>query len=123
RDEDSAHAGSAHFLEHLLFKGTNTRSPLQIAAELDGVGADHNAYTTKEHTCYYAKVLDRDLPLAIDVIGDMITNSTLDEGEVETERGVILEEIAMYEDEPAVMAISSRKLGRAHVCTPVTCRS
>ena len=101
RDEDSAHAGSAHFLEHLLFKGTNTRSPLQIAAELDGVGADHNAYTTKEHTCYYAKVLDRDLPLAIDVIGDMITDSTLDEGEVETERGVILEEIAMYEDEPA----------------------
>ena len=101
RDEDSAHAGSAHFLEHLLFKGTRTRSALEISALLDGVGADHNAYTTKEHTCYYAKVLDRDLPLAIDVIGDMITDSTLDEEEVETERGVILEEIAMYEDEPA----------------------
>ncbi|GAA1436728.1 pitrilysin family protein [Nocardiopsis tropica] len=101
RDEDSAHAGSAHFLEHLLFKGTRTRSALEISALLDGVGADHNAYTTKEHTCYYAKVLDRDLPLAIDVVGDMVANSVLDEGEVETERGVILEEIAMYEDEPA----------------------
>ncbi|MEU0490464.1 pitrilysin family protein [Nocardiopsis sp. NPDC006139] len=101
RDEDAAHAGSAHFLEHLLFKGTRTRSALEISALLDGVGADHNAYTTKEHTCYYAKVLDRDLPLAIDVVGDMVANSVLDEGEVETERGVILEEIAMYEDEPA----------------------
>ncbi|WP_017604806.1 M16 family metallopeptidase [Nocardiopsis alkaliphila] len=101
RDEDSAHAGSAHFLEHLLFKGTRTRSALEISALLDGVGADHNAYTTKEHTCYYAKVLDRDLPLAVDVVGDMVANSVLDEGEVETERGVILEEIAMYEDEPA----------------------
>jgi predicted Zn-dependent peptidase len=101
RDEDSAHAGSAHFLEHLLFKGTRTRSALEISALLDGVGADHNAYTTKEHTCYYAKVLDRDLPLAIDVVGDMVANSVLDADEVETERGVILEEIAMYEDEPA----------------------
>lgn len=101
RDEDSAHAGSAHFLEHLLFKGTTTRSALEIAALLDSVGADHNAYTTKEHTCYYAKVLDRDLPLAVDVVGDMVANSVLDENEVETERGVILEEIAMYEDEPA----------------------
>lgn len=101
RDEDAAHAGSAHFLEHLLFKGTPRRSPLDIAAELDSVGADHNAYTAKEHTCYYAKVLDRDLPLAVDVIGDMVVNATLDPEEVETERGVILEEIAMYEDEPA----------------------
>ncbi|MFV2198618.1 M16 family metallopeptidase [Nocardiopsis sp. LOL_012] len=101
RDEDGRHAGSAHFLEHLLFKGTRTRSALEISSLLDGVGADHNAYTTKEHTCYYAKVLDRDLPLAVDVVGDMVANSVLDEGEVETERGVILEEIAMYEDEPA----------------------
>lgn len=100
RDEDAVHAGSAHFLEHLLFKGTGTRSPLEIAALLDGVGADQNAYTTKEQTTYYAKVLDRDLPLAIDVVSDMVANSVLDETEVETERGVILEEIAMYEDEP-----------------------
>ena len=74
RDEESAHAGSAHFLEHLLFKGTNTRSPLQIAAELDGVGADHNAYTTKEHTCYYAKVLF--LPLR-DYVHPFPTSDTL----------------------------------------------
>ncbi|GLU46435.1 M16 family metallopeptidase [Nocardiopsis ansamitocini] len=101
RDEDTAHAGSAHFLEHLLFKGTGRRSALEISALLDGVGADHNAYTTKEQTTYYAKVLDQDLPLAIDVVGDMLAGSVLDPGEVETERGVILEEIAMYEDEPA----------------------
>ncbi|MDT0301450.1 M16 family metallopeptidase [Streptomonospora wellingtoniae] len=101
RDEDPLHAGSAHFLEHLLFKGTRRRGPMEISALLDSVGADHNAYTTKEHTCYYAKVLDRDLPLAVDVVGDMVAGSVLDAGEVETERGVILEEIAMNEDEPA----------------------
>ncbi|MUL42088.1 insulinase family protein [Streptomonospora sp. PA3] len=101
RDEDRVHAGSAHFLEHLLFKGTRQRDAMEISALLDGVGADHNAYTTKEHTCYYAKVLDRDLPLAIDVVGDMVAGSVLDPAEVETERGVILEEIAMNEDEPA----------------------
>ncbi|MBX9390566.1 M16 family metallopeptidase [Streptomonospora nanhaiensis] len=100
RDEDGEHAGAAHFLEHLLFKGTRRRDAMEISALLDSVGADHNAYTTKEHTCYYAKVLDRDLPLAIDVVGDMVANSVLDPGEVETERGVILEEIAMNEDEP-----------------------
>ncbi|WP_460862903.1 M16 family metallopeptidase [Nocardiopsis coralliicola] len=101
RDEDDVHAGSAHFLEHLLFKGTRTRDALEISALLDAVGADHNAYTTKEHTAYYAKVLDRDLPLAVDVVTDMVASSVLDPNEVETERGVILEEIAMYEDEPA----------------------
>ncbi|RCV53088.1 M16 family metallopeptidase [Marinitenerispora sediminis] len=101
RDEDAAHAGSAHFLEHLLFKGTARRDALEISAQLDGVGADYNAYTTKEQTSYYAKVLDRDLPLAIDVVSDMVANSVLDPDEVETERGVILEEIAMYEDEPS----------------------
>ncbi|TQN32439.1 putative Zn-dependent peptidase [Haloactinospora alba] len=101
RDEDDEHAGSAHFLEHLLFKGTHRRSARDISAALDGVGADHNAYTTKEHTTYYAKVLDRDLPLAIDVVSDMATGSLLDPAEVESERGVILEEIAMYEDEPS----------------------
>ncbi|QVQ53654.1 insulinase family protein [Spiractinospora alimapuensis] len=100
RDEDGEHAGSAHFLEHLLFKGTATRDALAISAELDGVGANHNAYTTKEQTTYHAKVLDRDLPLAVDVVSDMVANSTLPPDEVETERGVILEEIAMYEDEP-----------------------
>lgn len=100
RDEDRVHAGAAHFLEHLLFKGTRQRDALRISALLDGVGADHNAYTTKERTTYYAKVLDRDLPLAVDVVSDMVANSVLDPHEVETERGVILEEIAMCEDEP-----------------------
>ncbi|MBB4933441.1 putative Zn-dependent peptidase [Lipingzhangella halophila] len=100
RDEDSVHAGAAHFLEHLLFKGTRERDALRISALLDGVGANHNAFTTKERTTYYAKVLDQDLPLAIDVVSDMVANSVLDPAEVETERGVILEEIAMCEDEP-----------------------
>ncbi len=100
RDEDTVHAGAAHFLEHLLFKGTRERDAMAISALLDGVGADHNAYTTKERTTYYAKVLDRDLALAVDVVGDMVANSVLDPAEVENERGVILEEIAMCEDEP-----------------------
>ncbi|MDS1270572.1 pitrilysin family protein [Lipingzhangella sp. LS1_29] len=101
RDEDTTHAGAAHFLEHLLFKGTRRRNAQEISALMDGVGADHNAFTTKEQTTFYAKSLDEDLPLAIDVVSDMITSSVLDETEVETERGVILEEIAMYEDEPS----------------------
>lgn len=101
RDEDTAHAGAAHFLEHLLFKGTKRRGAQEISVLMDGVGADHNAYTTKEQTTFYTKSLDQDLGLAIDVVSDMITSSVLDPGEVETERGVILEEIAMYEDEPS----------------------
>ncbi|GAA3758755.1 M16 family metallopeptidase [Salinactinospora qingdaonensis] len=101
RDEDDHHAGSTHFLEHLLFKGTQRRDAMEISRLLDAVGANHNAYTTKEYTAYYAKVLDSDLPLAIDVVSDMVAGSVLDPVEVENERGVILEEIAMYEDEPS----------------------
>lgn len=131
RDEDAEHAGSAHFLEHLLFKGTRTRDALAISAELDGVGASHNAYTTKEQTTYHAKVLDRDLPLAIDVLSDMVANSVLDPGEVETERGVILEEIAMYEDEPgdlvhdlfAAHFFGSAALGRSELGTNDTIKA
>jgi len=100
RDETPDTYGSTHFLEHLLFKGTTTRSALDIAVSFDAVGGEHNAMTAKEYTCYYAKIQDRDLPMAIEVISDMLTSSLLDRDEFETERGVILEELAMADDDP-----------------------
>jgi predicted Zn-dependent peptidase len=101
RDEQPESFGSTHFLEHLLFKGTRDRTALDIAVSFDEVGGEHNAVTAKEYTCYYAKVRDRDLPMAIDVLADMFTSSLLDAEEFETERGVILEELAMADDDPA----------------------
>jgi predicted Zn-dependent peptidase len=100
RDETPAMSGASHFLEHLLFKGTKKRSALDISAEIEAVGGETNAFTTKEYTCYYARVLDADLPLAVDVLCDSVADSVLDPADVETERGVILEEIAMHDDEP-----------------------
>ena len=101
RDEDREHAGATHYLEHLLFKGTPRRTALEISAAMDAVGGELNAFTAKEYTCYYARVLDDDLPLAIDVLSDMVTASLIEPREVEAERGVILEEIAMNEDDPS----------------------
>ncbi len=101
RDEDTAHAGATHYLEHLLFKGTRKRTALQIAADMDEVGGELNAFTAKEYTCYYARVLDEDVALAVDVIVDMVTSSLLASVDVDSERGVILEEIAMHDDDPA----------------------
>lgn len=104
RDELPGTFGSTHFLEHLLFKGTTTRSALDIAVAFDAVGGEHNALTAKEYTCYYAKIQDRDLPMAVEVIADMLTSSLLDPVEFETERGVILEELAMADDDPGDVA-------------------
>lgn len=101
RDEAPAHVGATHYLEHLLFKGTARRTALDISAAIDAVGGELNAFTAKEYTCYYARVLDADLPLAIDVLSDMVTGSLIEPKEVDAERGVILEEIAMNEDDPA----------------------
>jgi len=101
RDEDVAHAGATHYLEHLLFKGTSRRSALEISAAMDAVGGELNAFTAKEYTCYYARVLDADLPLAIDVLADMVTRSLIELKDVDAERGVILEEIAMNDDDPS----------------------
>lgn len=101
RDEVPVTFGSTHFLEHLLFKGTATRSALDIAVAFDAVGGEHNALTAKEHTCYYAKVRDRDLPMAVGVLADMLTSSVLDPAEFESERDVILEELAMADDDPS----------------------
>src|SRR6204780_680392 len=101
RDEDEAHAGATHYLEHLLFKGTGRRTALDISAEMDAVGGELNAFTAKEYTCYYARVLDADLPLAIDVLADMVTGPLIEPKDVDAERGVILEEIAMNDDDPS----------------------
>ena len=100
RDETPALAGTSHFLEHLLFKGTARRSALDIAMEMDAVGGECNAFTEKEHTCYYATVLDRDLALAVDVIADVVLDATIAEQDVDVERGVVLEEISMRDDDP-----------------------
>jgi predicted Zn-dependent peptidase len=100
RDETPALNGATHYLEHLLFKGTSRRSALDISAAIDAVGGEMNAFTAKEYTCYYARVLDTDLPLAIDVVCDMLTGSLIREEDVDVERGAILEEIAMTEDDP-----------------------
>jgi predicted Zn-dependent peptidase len=101
RDEAPTHAGATHYLEHLLFKGTRRRTALEISATMDAVGGELNAFTGKEYTCYYARVLDADLPLAISVLSDMVTDSLIASKDVDAERGVILEEIAMNEDDPS----------------------
>ncbi|MDJ0386032.1 pitrilysin family protein [Streptomyces sp. G-G2] len=100
RDETPTLNGATHYLEHLLFKGTAKRSALDISSAIDAVGGEMNAFTAKEYTCYYARVLDTDLPLAIDTVCDMLTGSLIREEDVDAERGVILEEIAMTEDDP-----------------------
>ena len=101
RDEDLTHHGATHYLEHLLFKGTAKRTALEISATMDAVGGEMNAFTAKEYTCYYARVLDADLPLAIDVLSDMVTRSLIEPRDVDAERNVVLEEIAMNEDDPS----------------------
>ncbi|MGH3983654.1 MAG: M16 family metallopeptidase [Pseudonocardiaceae bacterium] len=100
RDEPTAVAGAAHYLEHLLFKGTARRSAAAIAEEIDAVGGELNAFTAKEHTCYYAHVLDSDLELAVDLVCDVLGDALLDPSDVDLERGVVLEEIAMRDDNP-----------------------
>lgn len=104
RDESEGQHGSTHFLEHLLFKGTKRRTAMDIASAFDEVGGESNAATAKESTCYYARVLDTDLPMAIDVIADMVTSAVIDPAEMEQERDVILEEIAMDGDDPTDVA-------------------
>ena len=100
RDEDVRHEGATHYLEHLLFKGTKRRTALEISSEMDAVGGEMNAFTTKEYTCYYARVLDADQPLAVDILSDMVTDSLITPQDVDAERNVVLEEIAMNDDDP-----------------------
>ncbi|ORB86455.1 peptidase M16 [Mycobacterium kansasii] len=100
RDEGTTVAGAAHFLEHLLFKSTPTRTAVDIAQAMDAVGGELNAFTAKEHTCYYAHVLDADLALAMDLVSDVVLNGRCAADDVELERDVVLEEIAMRDDDP-----------------------
>lgn len=131
RDEAHGQHGSTHFLEHLLFKGTKRRTALEIASAFDEVGGESNAATAKESTCYFARVLDTDLPMAIDVIADMITGAVLDPQEMEQERDVILEEIAMDSDDPTDVAhehfvaavLGAHPLGRPIGGTPEAIRA
>jgi predicted Zn-dependent peptidase len=100
RDEGRSVAGAAHFLEHLLFKSTPSRSAVQIAQSVDAVGGELNAFTAREHTCYYAHVLDTDLELAVDLVADVVLRGRCAADDVEVERDVVLEEIAMRDDDP-----------------------
>ena len=131
RDETDGHYGSTHFLEHLLFKGTKKRSALDIAVAFDSVGGSSNASTGKEHTGYYARVQDTALPVAVDVIADMLTSSLIDPVEFENERTVILEELAMNDDDPEDVAheafceavLGEHALGRPIGGTPETIKA
>lgn len=98
--EDPDKSGIPHFIEHMLFKGTKNRTAKQIAQAMDAVGGQLNAFTAKECTCYYSNVIDEHLPTAVDVLSDMVINSLLDPVEMDKEKGVVLEEILMYEDSP-----------------------
>lgn len=100
RDEGPTVAGAAHFLEHLLFKATPTRTSVEIAQAVDAIGGELNAFTSREHTCYYAHVLDEDLELAVDLVADVVLNGVCAPADVEVERDVVLEEIAMRDDDP-----------------------
>lgn len=100
RWERAAESGASHFIEHMLFKGTSTRTAAQLASETDMLGGQMNAFTSKESTCFYCRVLDSHLPLATDILCDMFFNSRFDEEDVASERRVILEEIGMYDDTP-----------------------
>ena len=100
RHEDAAINGVAHLLEHMAFKGTERRSAAAIAEEIESVGGHLNAFTTREHTAYYAKVLAEDVPLAVDIVADILQHSTFDEAELARERAVVLQEIGQAADTP-----------------------
>lgn len=120
--ETPAQNGLSHFLEHMVFKGTDSRSARQIAEEMDAVGGQLNAFTGKDCTCYYAKVIDENLPLAVDILADLTWHAVLDETELNKERGVILEEIAMDEDSPEDLVhelLSQAQFGEQSLGMPI----
>lgn len=101
RDESKSVAGASHFLEHLLFKGTKRRTALEISSSIEAVGGEMNAFTGQEYTCFYARVIDSDLHLAVDVVTDLITSSNFTTEDVDSERKVVLSEIAVRDDDPS----------------------
>lgn len=126
RHETAEENGISHFLEHMAFKGTKTRSAQDIAEAFDDVGASLNAYTSAEHTVYYARFLPKDLELAVTVLADILQNSTFEEAELERERNVILQEIAMHHDSPEDLVFDyfhetvypNQPVGRSIIGTP-----
>lgn len=126
RDEDAAQSGCSHFLEHLLFKGTDSRSASDIAQSIDAVGGEMNAYTTKEYTTFYTRTVAEDASLSLDILCDIVSRPALRESDVDSERQVILEEIAMRADEPGDLvhdiihesAFGDHGLGRDTAGTP-----
>ena len=102
--EEEGEGGASHFIEHMLFKGTERRSAQDIAAEMDGIGGNINAFTSKECTCFYAKVLDEHLERAVDVLSDIVLHSKFDPAEIKKEQGVVCEEILMVQDSPEDLA-------------------
>lgn len=99
-DEESGQEGLSHFMEHMLFKGTPSRSAIEISMAFDGLGAELNAFTAKEHTCFYARMVDKNLPACFEILSDMLVNSSFGEHDVELEREVVLEELTSSEDMP-----------------------
>jgi predicted Zn-dependent peptidase len=123
RHETPSLHGASHFLEHLLFKGTPTRTAEQISATIESVGGELNAYTAKEHTCFYARVLHTDAELALDVLTDMIIHSLITPHDVDAERAVILDEISMHSDDPAeraAEAVATEIFGKSGLGRPVS---
>ncbi|AWB44348.1 peptidase M16 [Paenibacillus sp. CAA11] len=122
RNESVERNGISHFIEHMLFKGTERYNAKEIAEQFDAIGGNVNAFTSKEYTCYYAKVLDEHLPIAVDVLSDMFFRSLLDEEELRKEKNVILEEISMYEDTPDDMVhdlVSEAAYGQHSLALPI----
>ncbi len=111
RDEQKGQEGISHFIEHMLFKGTHNRTASDIAEEMDAMGGQLNAYTTKEYTCYYARVLNENFPQVADILSDMYFNSKFDIEEINREASVIVEEINMYEDTPDELVFDELQLG------------
>ncbi|GMR05194.1 MAG: pitrilysin family protein [Thermodesulfobacteriota bacterium] len=116
RDEDPEFNGASHFIEHMLFKGTATRSAHDISKEIESVGGVLNAFTSREYTCFYAKVLNRDIPRAVDILSDILLNSKFDRRELVKERKVIMQEIKMVEDTPddLIHDLFAEKFYKAH---------
>src|ERR1019366_2146419 len=118
RDETPSVAGASHFLEHLLFKGTSRRSAMAISSSIESVGGEMNAFTGQEYTCFFARVIDTDLSLAVDVISDLITSSLVAAADVDAERSVVLEEMSMRDDDPSDL-IHDLYLGTYYGDTPL----
>ncbi len=116
RDESEPEAGMSHFMEHMMFKGTPTRSAAEISESFDELGAELNAFTSKEYTCYYARLVDEHLPIAAEILSDMVTSALLEDDACEREREVVIEEIARMEDTPddQVHEIFSQALWPGH---------